>query len=132
MPGTARAACARGSAGTCGATPTTTAATPTAAGPARTVPNPSHRAGDSLSDVGGRSLAADVARARALGEHALDRAHDGLARVLLAQVLEHHRARPDLSDGGRDVFSGDVRGRAGHRLEHPREFGLGVCVSRDS
>src|SRR5882757_4595484 len=109
---------------------TTTAATSTATGPAETVPDSSQRAGDRLSDVGGRSLAADVARARSLGEHALDRAHDGLARVLVSEVLEHHRARPDLSDGIRDVLPGDVRGRAVHRLEYRRELALGVDVAR--
>src|SRR6267154_209510 len=109
---------------------TTTAATSTATGPAETVPDSSQRAGDRLADVAGRGLAADVARARPLGQHALDRAHDGLARVLLAQVLEHHRAGPDLSDGVRDVLSGDVGGRAVHRLEHRREFALGVDVAR--
>src|SRR6266853_4463982 len=105
---------------------TTTAATSIATGPAETVPDSSQRAGDRLSDVAGRGLAADVARARSLGQHALDGAHDGLARVLVSEVLEHHRARPDLSDRVRDVLSGDVGSRAVHRLEHRREFSLGV------
>src|SRR5258706_12528991 len=109
---------------------TTTAATSTATGPAETVPDSSQRGGDRLADVAGRGLSADVARARSLGQHALDRAHDGPARVLVSEVLEHHRARPDLSDGVRDVLSGDVGGRAVHRLEHRRELALGVDVAR--
>src|SRR4051812_6615165 len=61
-------------------------------------PRPSDRPCDGLADVGGRRLAADVARPRSFGQHALDRAHDRGGRVLVAQVLEHHRARPDLPD----------------------------------
>src|SRR5882762_11730798 len=109
---------------------TSTAETSTATGPAETVPDSSQRGGDGLSDVAGRGLAADVARARSLGEHALDRAHDGLARVLVSEVLEHHRARPDLSDGIRDVLARDVRRRAVHRLEHRREFAFRIDVAR--
>src|SRR6266853_1787796 len=109
---------------------TTTAATSIATGPAETVPDSSQRAGDGLADVAGRGLAADVARARPLGQHAFDRAHDGLARVLVSEVLEHHRAGPDLSDGIRDVLPGDGGGRAVHRLEYRREFALGGDVAR--
>src|SRR5258708_30748157 len=109
---------------------TTTAATSTATGPAETVPDSSQRGGDRLSDVAGRGLAADVARARTLGQHALDRAHDGLARVLVSEVLEHHRARPDLPDRVGDVPARDVRRRAVHRLEHRREFAFRVDVAR--
>src|SRR5581483_7867441 len=61
-------------------------------------PRPSDRRGDGFAHVLGACLAADVARARALGQHALDRAHDRVAGVAVPEVLEHHRARPDLAD----------------------------------
>ena len=37
-------------------------------------------------------------RARALGEHGLDRAHDGGRGVLVAEMVQHHGAGPDLAD----------------------------------
>src|SRR5882724_9440559 len=92
--------------------------------------NKLHRRGDRLADVLSRGLASDVAGARAFGEDALDRAHDGLARVLVAEVLEHHRAGPDLSDGIGDVLAGDVGRRAVDRLEHRGELALGIDVAR--
>src|SRR5258705_12011030 len=104
---------------------TTTAATSTATGPAETVPDSSQRGGDRLFDVAGRGLAADVARPRSLGQHALDRAHDGPARVLVSDVPEHHRARPALSAGDPDVLSGDVGGPAGDPLVHRRDLAAG-------
>src|SRR5260221_11594805 len=88
------------------------------------------RRSDRLADFLGRGLAADVARARALREYALDGAHDRGACVLVPQVIEHHRARPDLADGIGDVPAVDVGRRAVDRLEHRRELALRVDVAR--
>ena len=47
----------------------------------------------------------------------------------MAQVLEHHRAGPDLGDRIRDALAGDVGCRAVNRLEHRRILLLGIDVA---
>ena len=58
--------------------------------------------------------------------------HDGRC-LLFAQVLEHHRARPNLTDGIGDTFTGNVRRGAVYRFEHRGEIfiGIDVCARRD-
>ena len=51
------------------------------------------------------------------------------AAAALAEMLEHHRARPDLADRVGDAAAGDVGRRAVHRLEHRGVFALGVDVA---
>src|SRR4051812_34865711 len=84
----------------------------------------SQRLRDRLSQLFRRSLSAHVARPRAFGEDALDGPYDRVAGVLVTEVLEHHRARPDLADGVRDALSGDVGRGPMHRLEHRGELAL--------
>src|SRR3546814_4388830 len=58
-----------------------------------------HRLGDGLADILGAGIAAHVAGARAaLGQHDLDRPLDRPRRVGMAEMVEHHRAGPDLAD----------------------------------
>src|SRR5207245_5560425 len=64
---------------------------------------------DRLSHLRCAGLPAHVARARPFPDHRLDRAHDGVAGLLVAEVLEHHRAGPDLPRGVGDPLAG--RGR---------------------
>ena len=47
----------------------------------------------------------------------------------LAEMFEHHRARPDLADRIGDALPGDIRRRAVHRLEHRRKFALGIDIA---
>src|SRR5207253_9945897 len=77
--------------------------------------------GDRLADLGSRGLAPEVTREkRALRDLLLERGHDRACRVRVAEVLEHHRARPDLGDRVSDAPAGDVGGGAVYRLEHRR------------
>src|SRR5437660_1040177 len=75
---------------------------------------------DGLAHLFRARLPTHVARSRTFANHRLDRAHDGLARLLVTEVLEHHRARPDLPHRVRDPLPGDVRRGPVHRLEHRR------------
>src|SRR5260370_21756086 len=78
----------------------------------------------------GIGVAAEVAGAqRLLAEHALDRVYDGAAGVLLAEVVEHHGARPDLADGIGDALPGNVGRGAVNRLEHRRVLAFRVDVA---
>src|SRR5690242_21710098 len=85
---------------------------------------------DGLPDVLRAGLAAQVARARPALQHGLDRAHHGVARVLVTEVLEHHGTRPNLADRVRDLLPVDVRGAPVDGLEARRELALGVEVRR--
>ena len=64
-----------------------------------------------------------------LGQHRLDRRDDRRRGLALAEMLQHHRGRPDLPDRVGDALAGDVRGRAVHRLEQRREVALRVDVA---
>ena len=65
-----------------------------------------------------------IARAQlVLRQHDFDRLDDGLGRFRLAEMLQHHRARPDLADRIGDALPVNIRRRAVHRLEHRRETG---------
>ena len=48
----------------------------------------------------------------------------------MAEVFEHHRARPDLADRIGDALAVDVGRRTVHRLEQRREFTLGIDIRR--
>ena len=86
-----------------------------------------HHLRDRLAAGGGVGVAAEVARAQGTpGERALDRADDRLRRGLLAEMLQHHRARPDHADRVGDALPRDVGRRAVHRLEHRREIALRI------
>src|SRR2546425_9503153 len=65
--------------------------------------------GDRLTDFAGRRPTTEIAGDRLpLLHHALDRRDDCARRVGVAEVLQHHRARPDLGDRVRDRLAGDV------------------------
>src|SRR4029077_18102106 len=73
---------------------------------------------------------AEIARARfRIGQHLLDRLDDRGGGFRLAEMIEHHRGRPDLPDRVGDALTGDVRRRAVHRLEHGRVFALRIDVA---
>src|SRR5260370_51692 len=75
-------------------------------------------------------IAAEVAGAQRLfPKHALDRVHDGAPGALLAKVVEHHGARPDLADGIGDALAGNVGRGAVNRLEHGRELAVRIDVA---
>ncbi len=87
--------------------------------------------GDRVAAIGRVRRPAEITGAQLLlGQHAFDRLHDGVRGFGLAQMLEHHRARPDLSDGIGDPLPRDVRRRAMHRLEHRRIDAVRVDVAR--
>ena len=77
-----------------------------------------------------RGVAGEIAGAAGGGgEHLLDRAHDRGGGVRLAEMLEHHRRRPDLADRVGDALAGDVGRRAVDRLEQRRDRAIGVDVA---
>ena len=81
--------------------------------------------GHGLAAGDGVGGAAEIAGAQLrIGQHLLDRGDDRGGGVLLAEMLQHHRARPDLADRIGDALPGDVRRRAVHRLEHRRKIAL--------
>ena len=82
--------------------------------------------------AGGRvGVAAEIPRAqRAFAERALDRADDRCRGVLLAEMLQHHRAGPDHADRIGDALPRDIGRRAVHRLEHRREIAVRIDVAR--
>src|SRR5262245_58969831 len=89
------------------------------------------RVGDRLAAADRVGAAAEVAGAQlGLWQHALDRLDDRAGGFRLAEMLEHHRARPDLADRVGDALAGDVGRRAVHRLEHRRELALRIDVAR--
>src|SRR3954462_1865592 len=88
------------------------------------------RGGDGGAEILRAGIAAEIGGAgTALGEDLCDRSLDGGCRVGLAEMVEHHRARPDLADRVGDAAPRDVRRRAVHRLEHRGVFALGVDVA---
>src|SRR5579862_6733304 len=75
--------------------------------------------------------AAEIAGAQLLlGQHFFDRPDDGSGGFGLAEVLEHHRAGPDLPDRVGDTLPGDIGRRAVHRLEHRRKLAFRIDVAR--
>src|SRR5574340_1309652 len=78
---------------------------------------------------GGRICrASDVARARAFQHDLLDSFDDRIGGRFFAEVLEHHRARPDLADRVRNAFAVDVGCRTVHGLEHRRELAFRIEI----
>src|SRR5918993_5623431 len=65
-----------------------------------------------------------------LAEHLLDSRDHSRSGVFVPEVIEHHRAGPDLAYRVRDSLSGYVRGGAVDRLEHRRVLALRVEVGR--
>src|SRR5215831_17626171 len=63
-----------------------------------------------------------------LRKQSLDGAEDGGGSLLVAQVLQHQGARPNLANGVGDALAGDVRSAAMHRLEHRRKLTLGIDI----
>lgn len=62
--------------------------------------------------------AAEIAGARpGITQSALDRRLDTLGGLVFAEMVEHHRARPDHADGIGDALPGDIRRGAMDRLE---------------
>ena len=67
---------------------------------------------------------------RAFGEHRFDGAQDVGGGLWMTEMLEHHRASPDLPDRVGDSPSVDVGCGAVHRFEQRGEFALGIEVGR--
>src|SRR5829696_5076502 len=64
-------------------------------------------------------LAAEIRRVQlGIAGYALHRPHQPVGRILLAQVLQHHRTRPERRDGVGDALARDVESRTVDRLEH--------------
>ena len=61
-------------------------------------------------------------------EHVLYRGHDGVVRVLVPEVLQHHRPGPDRADRVCDALTGDIRGGAVDGLEHRRMIFLRIHI----
>src|SRR5215210_4885134 len=78
--------------------------------------------------VGARRTTEVPGADRSIGQDPGDGSHDGFARFGVPEVLEHHRAGPDLAYRVRDAPASNVGGRAVHRLEHGRELPLRVEV----
>ena len=53
-----------------------------------------------------------------------------LCGVAVAQVIQHHRATPDLANGVADALRGDVRRGPMHGFEHRRKTSFGIDVGR--
>ena len=84
-----------------------------------------------LPQARGVGIAAEIAGAqRAFAERALDRADDRCRGLLLAEMLQHHRAGPDHADRIGDALPRDIGRRAVHRLEHRREKAGRIDVAR--
>src|SRR5262245_50084370 len=80
------------------------------------------RVTDGARDRGGRGLAAEVRRMqRRVTGDALDRAHEPRGGGVLAEMVEHHDARPEGADRIGDALARDVEARAVDRLEHGGE-----------
>src|SRR5215510_4356633 len=80
---------------------------------------PGERVAHGARDVGGRGAAAEIGgMQRRIGGDALDRAHQAAGGGLLAEMLQHHDARPERADRIGDALAHDVEGRAVDRLEH--------------
>ena len=91
----------------------------------------SKRRGERVADLArGRGSAEIGGPGSVAGQQGRNRLDDGRRRVGVAQMLQHHRARPDLGDGVGDAPPRDVGCRAVHRLEHRGVLLLRVDVAR--
>ena len=91
--------------------------------------------GDGFASGGGVGGAAHVSSAkRFVYQSGFDCFEDGGAGFDLAEVIEHHGGGPDLADGIRDAFAGDVGGGAVDGFEERWEaaFGVDVAGGRDA
>ena len=79
-------------------------------------------ADDRTADVACLGAPTQIGRARraGVGEHGLDCGDDTPGGLRLAEVIEHHGGRPDLTDRVRDALSRDVRSGTVDGLEHRR------------
>jgi hypothetical protein len=68
----------------------------------------SYRARDRLSDLGGARVSANIPRARSRHEHGFNSSYNRLGRVGMTEMFEHHRRRPNLTDGIGNFLSGNV------------------------
>src|SRR5437867_8812050 len=64
--------------------------------------------GHGASNLNRRCRAAQIGRTRSLAQGLLDRAGDGSRGSSLPQMLEHHRARPDLSNWIGDALTREI------------------------
>src|ERR1700730_13234708 len=77
------------------------------------------RGGDRGAEILGAGIAAEIGGAgAALGQDFRNSPFHRRGRVCLAEMLEHHRARPDLPDRIGDAAPGDVRRRDLHRRDY--------------
>src|SRR5580692_6754149 len=74
--------------------------------------------GDDLSHLPCAGAAADVAGSNiGVRQHFENGLFNGISCLFLAEMVQHHCARPDLGYRIRNPFSGDIRGRAVHWLK---------------
>src|SRR5260370_16000041 len=88
------------------------------------------RSGNCCAEILRAGVAAEVRGAGAsFRQDFVDGALDGRCRRALAELVEHHRTRPDLAGRVGESAARNVRRRAMHRLEHRRAIALGVDVA---
>src|SRR5947209_112061 len=93
-------------------------------------PASADRLGDGLAARLGIGIAAEIAGAqRPLREYARDGIDNRVGRLAFAEVIEHHRARPDLSDRIGNPLTGNIGRRAVHRLEQRGKLAFRVDVA---
>src|SRR4051794_12570078 len=85
---------------------------------------------DRLADFDRLGGPAQVLRSWPVLGDVAERVHDEAGGFLLAQVVEHQRARPDRGHRVRDALARASRGRAVDRLEHRGVLALGIEVRR--
>src|SRR5437868_6061010 len=91
------------------------------------------RIGDSFSRRAGVSGSTDITRAeRLVDQRSLNRLQDRSPRLEFAEMIEHHRRRPDLADGIGDAFPSNVWSGPMHGFEERREAPLRIDVARRS
>ena len=86
-------------------------------------------AGDGVADLFRTGISADIGSADfRSSEHGCDSFFDRVGGLGSAEVTQHHRARPDLSNRVRDPLPGDVRRRTVDGFKHRREFILRIQI----
>ena len=71
---------------------------------------------------------------RRVGGDGFDGAHQHCGRLVLAQMFQHHHARPEGADRVGEALAHDVEGRAVDRFEHRwvAAFGIDIAGGRDA
>src|SRR5262245_33705247 len=91
---------------------------------------PSNLAHDRVGEVLGLCRSAQIRRADLPGlYHALDRANHSIVQIPQAEMIQHHRARPDSADRVGDALPHDVWRRPMDWLEHRRVRPVWVDVA---